>query len=79
MTGITARKAALDEELTRLHGQLDHAARLSGLHEDAAVIFDDDMRAERFHLTHAWVYALVDGDEARVATLEARLIELNGL
>lgn len=79
MTGFTAHEAALDEELTRLHGQLDHAARLSDLHQDAAVVFDNDMRAERFHLTHAWVYALVDGDDARVGELEARLMELGGL
>jgi predicted NAD/FAD-dependent oxidoreductase len=72
-------EAALDEELTRLHADTDHAARLTVLHEAAADLFSDDPGARRFQLTHAWVFALVDGDEARVATLEQQLRALGGL
>ena len=74
-----ARKAALDEELTRLHGAADQAARLSELHEAAAAMLKGDGNACRFHLTHAWVYALVDGDGARIDALEDRLAALGGL
>ena len=74
-----ADPALLDRELTRLHGDLDHAARLSALHEQAATHFAADPGARRFLLTHAWVYALVDGDEPRVAALEAELRVLGGL
>jgi hypothetical protein len=72
-------KAALNGELTRLHGQLEHAPRLSVLHEEAAVVLAGDRDASRFHLTHAWVYALVAGDDVRTDELEARLRELGGL
>lgn len=70
--------AALDEELTRLHADPAHAARLSALHEEAATLLDDPA-ARRFQLTHAWVFALVDGDEARAARLESALGSLGGL
>lgn len=69
----------LDEELTRLHADIDHAARLSDLHETAAAVLAADPAARRFQLTHAWVFALVDGDERRVAALETELRALGGL
>lgn len=71
--------ALLDAELTRLHGDEDQAAALSRLHVEAAMHFRDDPGARRFQLTHAWVYALVDGDEPRIARLETELRELGGL
>lgn len=72
-------RAALDAELTRLHNDIDHAARLAELHERAAALFPGDDGARRFQLTHAWVFALVDGDEARAARLAAELKALGGL
>lgn len=72
-------RAALDEELTRLHGQTAHAARLSVLHETAAAEFAAGPEEARFHLTHAWVYALVDGNDARIGVLERQLRAIGGL
>lgn len=71
--------AALDAELTRLHGRMDQAERLSTLHEAAAGAFGGDPGARRFQLTHAWIYALVHGDDARATRLEAELVALGGL
>lgn len=76
---MTPREAALDDELTRLHADINHAARLSVLHEEAAALFDSDPAAKRFQLTHAWIFALVAGDEARISQLEAELTFLGGL
>lgn len=73
------RAATLDAELTRLHGDPGAAARLSTLHLKAAAFFEGDAGARRFQLTHAWVYALVAGDDARVEELERRLRALGGL
>lgn len=70
---------ALDRELTRLHGRTECAGRLSELHERAAAHFTGDPGARRFQLTHAWVYALVEGDEARAGRLAASLRALGGL
>ncbi|MEX0969443.1 MAG: hypothetical protein WD046_03235 [Paracoccaceae bacterium] len=50
---------ALNAELIRLHGS-ENAARLNALHLKAATL-SDDAGWQRFHLTHAWVYALVAG------------------
>lgn len=62
--------AALDAALRRLHGC--HApGALSVLHERAAMLFEGTQ--ERFHLTHAWVFALEAGEELRAEALEARL------
>ena len=72
-------KAALDAELTALHNDVAHAARLSKLHEDAAALFADDPGARRFQLTHAWVFAMVDGDDARAERLARELKALGGL
>ena len=72
-------RAALDRELTALHNDVAHARRLSALHEDAAALFADDPKARRFQLTHAWVFALVDGDDDRAARLERELATLGGL
>lgn len=68
---------ALDAELRRLHGGPD-AAALTRLHESAAAAMSDPAAA-RFHLTHAWVYALVCGDDAQIAALESQLIAAGGL
>lgn len=73
------RRAAVDAALTRLHGRQDHAAELSALHEEAAADFAETAEERRFHLTHAWVYALVDGDDARVDMLQRRLRAMGGL
>ena len=73
------RRAEVDAALTRLHGRQEHAAELSALHQEAATVFAATADERRFHLTHAWVYALVDGDEARVEALENRLRYLGGL
>ncbi|MGB0504575.1 MAG: hypothetical protein ACPGGK_00135 [Pikeienuella sp.] len=70
---------ALNEELTRLHGQQEHAARLSELHRMAAEHFEGDPGARRFHLTHAWVYALVVGDEIGADQLGTELESIGGL
>jgi len=69
----------VDAALTRLHGRQEHAADLSALHEEAAADFSKTAAERRFHLTHAWVYALVDGDDTRVAMLEDRLRKAGGL
>lgn len=75
----TERRAALDAALIRLHGRAEAAAELSALHEAAAGMLAADPGARRFHLTHAWVYALVEGDEPAAARLEGALIALGGL
>jgi len=73
------RRREVDAALTRLHGRQEHAADLSALHEEAATNFAETAEERRFHLTHAWVYALVQGDEARIALLEDRLRIAGGL
>lgn len=60
-----------------LHDSSDHMA-MSGLHEQAADRLIPPSE-QRFHLTHAWVYALVTGDSVRVEALEKRLRTLGGL
>lgn len=52
---------------------------MSALHEEAATDFAETTDERRFHLTHAWVYALVDGDDARIAVLEQQLRDMGGL
>ena len=65
----------INAELTRLHGGPE-AARLSELHIMACQL-KNDAGWRRFHLTHAWVYALVAGhDETELA---AELQALGGL
>lgn len=73
------RRREVDAALTRLHGRQDCADQLSALHEEAAANFAETAEERRFHLTHAWVYALVDGSDARVALLEDRLRLAGGL
>ena len=73
------RRAEVDAALTRLHGRHEHAAELSALHEEAATDFAETVEERRFHLTHAWVYALVTGDDARAIRLEGDLRRLGGL
>ncbi len=73
------RRKDVDAALTRLHGRQDCAAQLSALHEEAATDFAGSVEERRFHLTHAWVYALVDGSDARIALLEDRLRLAGGL
>ena len=69
---------ALDAALTRLHGS-GAAADLAALHAKAATALSHDPLAERFHLTHAFVYALVSGDDASVHAFEQRLAAAGGL
>lgn len=73
------RRREIDADLTRLHGRQDCALELSALHEEAAADFAETVDERRFHLTHAWVYALVDGDDVRVASLERLLKKAGGL
>lgn len=74
---MSTENANLNAELIALHGS-KKTARLSVLHESAARLLDG-RQAQRFHLTHAWVYALVAGDEARIKFLETRLKNLGAL
>lgn len=76
---VADRRAELDAALTRLHGRHEHAAELAALHDEAAADFAETAAERRFHLTHAWVYALVIGDDARISALEAELRRLGGL
>ncbi|MEM9012508.1 MAG: hypothetical protein AAGE18_14875 [Pseudomonadota bacterium] len=76
-TACRTDPAALDAALHRLHGT-PAARELSLLHEEAAGLFDDT-GSRRFHLTHAWIYALVAGEGARIGALEAELRALGGL
>ncbi len=71
------RREKLDSELISLHQRAEAAPRLSLLHEAAAE--GAEPGARRFHLTHAWVFALVAGEEARAARLEQALREAGGL
>ena len=78
MTGSPAgspEPEALDRALTRLHGS-GRAAELSRLHEQAVALMEED-GARRFHLTHAWVFALEAGAPEAEA-LRARLAALGG-
>ncbi len=80
MTGspdASSEAARLDAALRALHGS-GRAAELSALHEAAAALVAAP-GAGRFHLTHAWVFALEAGDAAAVARLEAELARLGGL
>lgn len=70
--------AALDAELDRLHRR-GPPVRLAELHERAALLLAGDALGHRFHLTHAYVFALEAGDEARAARLAARLRALGAL
>lgn len=81
MTGspaVSPEAAALDAALVRLHGA-GRPAELSRLHEQAAAMLAADPAARRFHLTHAWVYALESGEPGRAEALEAELAALGGL
>lgn len=67
----------LDARMRALHDSGQHG-ELSHLHEEAATR-PLPLEARRFHLTHAWVYALVEGDAPHVARLEDQLRVLGGL
>jgi hypothetical protein len=67
----------IDAQMRALHDSGAHDT-LSRLHEEAASR-PLPMEERRFHLTHAWVYALVEGDTARVTSLERELRALGGL
>jgi hypothetical protein len=69
--------AEIDAALKRLHGT-GAASELSGLHAQAASRLGDP-DAIRFHLTHAWVFAMEAGEEARALELSAALREMGGL
>ena len=65
--------AALDTQLIAAHARCDHAA-LVVLYAKAAECTQDET-AERFYLTHAYVFALECGHE-RARALKSRLVEL---
>ncbi|MGM0585929.1 MAG: hypothetical protein ACQEUZ_14890 [Pseudomonadota bacterium] len=65
---------ALDARLRALHGT-GRAGELSRLHARAAGLLGTP-EARRFHLTHAWVFALEAGEDA--AALEAALRAAGG-
>jgi hypothetical protein len=69
--------ADIDADLKRLHGT-GSSAELSRLHQDAAGRLSDP-RAIRFHLTHAWVFAMEAGDSARAERLAAELRRMGGI
>ncbi|MFQ5623274.1 MAG: hypothetical protein ACE5FS_07740 [Paracoccaceae bacterium] len=67
----------IDRQLRELHGGAE-VLRLSDLHLRAAEIMDS-RKGRRFHLTQAWVFALVAGDARRVSLLERELRSLGAL
>lgn len=79
MTGSRASSPdarALDRALIALHGS-GRAAELSRLHAEAVEMMES-VAEQRFHLTHAWVFALEAGIEEEKA-LRRRLKDLGGL
>ena len=76
LADLSAELAAVDADLIRLHGSRE-IAKLSCLHEKAAALLDD-AGARRFHLTHAWVYALECGDKDRANRLARVILSVNG-
>jgi hypothetical protein len=72
-----ARLARLDRLLRALHGA-PRPARLSALHRVAAATLPDPA-ARRFHLTHAWIFALEAGDDPLTEALETDLRAVGGL
>lgn len=56
----------------------NNPAQLAELHEAAATLLQKP-EEKRVHLTHAWVYALVLGDEALSSKLENHLKAINAL
>ena len=78
MTGSPANSPearALDRALIALHGS-GRAAELSHLHAEAARMMLS-VAEQRFHLTHAWVFALEAGIAEETA-LHRRLKDLGG-
>lgn len=63
----------LDTRLLAAHAASDMAALIT-LYTEAAD-HSDDPAAERFYLTHAYIFALDRGDAA-AAALRARLVDL---
>lgn len=77
MTGsqtVSADIAALDAALRTTN---DAAARVD-LHRRAAEVVEL-LPERRFHLTHAWIYALVSGQVEAADALERELRALGGL
>ena len=80
MTGsprACSEAARIDAALRALHGS-GRAAELSALHAQAAGL-NSGPASRRFHLTHAWVFALEAGDADAAGRLEAALREAGGL
>jgi hypothetical protein len=71
----SAEAAALDARLRALHGT-GRPGELSRLHAQAAELLREPA-ARRFHLTHAWVFALEAGEDA--GPLEDALRRAGGL
>ncbi len=68
----------LDREMRALH-EGGAPIRRCEVHEQAADLLGTDPNARRFHLTHAFVFALEAGDWPRAAGLERALREAGGL
>ncbi|MEM8872569.1 MAG: hypothetical protein AAGE38_19370 [Pseudomonadota bacterium] len=68
------RRAALDAALKAARPVEEQVA----LYHQAADLMTLS-QARRFHLTHAWVYALEAGDETTIEALERELRALGGL
>lgn len=69
--------AELDAALRRLHNT-EESAELSLIHQKAAEMMEQS-EAKRFHLTHAWVHALVSGNTNLIKDLEGHLKSLGAL
>ncbi|QHQ34969.1 hypothetical protein [Algicella marina] len=71
------RVARIDAAL-KADPQGTNPGALSQRHCEAASL-QTSPEARRFHLTHAWIFALVAGDEVATASLESALREAGGL
>ena len=68
----------LDNALLELH-KSGKVKELSTLHQEAAELLDGDDFAVRFHLTHAYIFALEAGAWEDVTKIEPELVRLGGL
>jgi len=75
---LQSKLEQLDAALLDLHGS-GKAAELSVLHQQAADMLVDDAFAVRFHLTHAYIFALEAGAWEDVSRIEPMLVKLGGL
>lgn len=76
LSAATDKRAELDARLAALHLNGPPQDRAAA-YEDAASAMDDP-KAARFHLTHAYVFALEAGDELTASRLKSQLADLGG-